>query len=240
MVERMETDGVESIRGHHTNLSTISLQQLEAAHTEFQKVEPRTLFYRVAIELIDLSLQGKTKFTLPEALAILLQTWNKALYRFQPFDEQHFSEIENIINAKMTDLLLFRKRSIEDFEIKDPPVVGELFCDFEMVLGPVGAAKSMHLLAPRFFPLWDRAIAKAYKIYLKKKGGNAALYIRFMEKTREQVKQVKMEMEQSGRMLAIDDNLLKAVDEFNYCTYTLPKEKRNRDKAAEKRRNSSS
>lgn len=27
---------------------------------------------------------------------------------------------------------------------------------------PVGVAKTLHLLAPKFFPLWDEEIAKAY------------------------------------------------------------------------------
>ena len=61
------------------NPSTISLQQLAAAHTEFQRIEPRDLFYRVAIELIDLSLQKKTKVTVPEALAVLLQDMEQGI-----------------------------------------------------------------------------------------------------------------------------------------------------------------
>ena len=45
--------------------------------------EPRHLFYRVATELIDLSIKGITKISLAEALAVLLQTWNREYYRFQ-------------------------------------------------------------------------------------------------------------------------------------------------------------
>jgi hypothetical protein len=223
------------------NPSTISLHQLAAAHTEFQKVEPHDLFYRVAIELIDLSLQEKTKITVPEALAVLLQTWNKAFYRFHKFDADHFSEIEKLVDAKLSLLLQFGKRSIADFGEQDVPTVEDIFQGFEMVLGPVGAAKSMHLLAPRFFPLWDRAIAKAgpYKIYLKKKGRNAAGYIEFMREMKKQVRQLTEQIERFGGEAAIDGNLLKSIDEFNYCTYTLPKEKRISDKAAEKRRNAS-
>jgi hypothetical protein len=221
------------------NSSAISIQQLTAAHAEFQKVEPRNLFYRVAIELIDLSLQKKTKVTAPEALAVLLQTWNKALYRFRRFDEQHFSEIEKVVNANLPVLLQFGKRSIANFEEKDEPTVKKIFQEFEMVLGPVGAAKSIHLLAPRFFPLWDTAIAKAkpYKIYFKQRGKNAAGYIRFMGEMKKQVEQLKKQIDHFGREVPIDVNPLKAIDEFNYCSYTLPKEKRIRDIAAAKRSN---
>lgn len=44
----------------------------------------------------------------------------------------------------------------------DEATVKGVFKSFEKVLGPVGATKCLHLLAPRFFPLWDRAIAEAY------------------------------------------------------------------------------
>jgi len=195
------------------NSYTLSLQQLDAAHKEFEKNEPRDLFYRVAIELIELSLQKKTKLNVTEALGVLLQTWNKAFYRFRPFDEQHFSEIESVVNANVQILLKFRQRSIDAYCDKDEQLVRKLFGYFEAVLGPVGAAKSMHLFAPMFFPLWDRAIAKAYGVALKHKGENASRYVRFLTITKQQVEQL------SGGAIK-DRNLLKAIDEYNYCKYT--------------------
>ena len=77
----------------------------------------------------------------------------------------------------------------------------------------MGAAKALHLLAPRFFPLWDRAIAKAYGLSLGKRGTNAERYCRFMEIVKEQ-----------GQNLGVNQpngqNLLKAIDEYNYCKYS--------------------
>ena len=63
-----------------------------------------------------------------------------------------------------------------------------MFQDFEEILGPVGAAKALHLLAPEFFPLWDRAIASAYGVPLRKVGRNAEQYLAFIRMTREQVR----------------------------------------------------
>jgi hypothetical protein len=77
-------------------------------------------------------------------------------------------------------------------------------------LGRTGAAKCLHLLAPRFSPLWDAAIAKAYK---QGKGDGADQYCRFMEKTKDQVKILGGEKE-------IKRNPLKALDEYNFMTYT--------------------
>jgi hypothetical protein len=44
----------------------------------------------------------------------------------------------------------------------------------ESVLGSVGAAKSLHLLAPQFFPLWDNEIDSEYKV---KKTGSAPRFL---------------------------------------------------------------
>lgn len=85
--------------------------------------------------------------------------------------------------------------------------------DAERVLGPGGAAKCLHLLAPRFFPLWDRAIAEAYGCALKARGQNLNNYRRFLETTRDQVLQLRQESGQNG-------NILKLLDEYNYCRYT--------------------
>ncbi len=195
------------------DVDTITLQQLGAARQEFATNEPRDLFYYVAIELIELSLQGKTKVKVAEALAVLLQTWNMAFYRFHPFTSQHLCDIERVVVAHEGTLAGCRQRSIESFCEEDRVAVNGLFVDFEQVLGPVGAVKSLHLLAPRFFPLWDRAIAKAYGVHLKEKGRNAAGYIQFMARTKKQV-------EQLGGESGVGCNPLKAIDEYNYCEYT--------------------
>jgi hypothetical protein len=191
----------------------ITQEQLKAAHKAFAEHEPRDLFYKAATELVGLIFEGKTKLTLAEALAVLLQTWNKAFYRYTPFDSRHFDEIEGLLDQYRQEIEGFRVRTIESFSTDDKEPVSKIFSDFEEVLGPVGAAKSLHLLAPEFFPLWDRAIAEACRCPLKKRGRNAPSYLRFMEMMQEQISNL-------GNEAAIDQNPLKILDEYYYCKFT--------------------
>jgi hypothetical protein len=110
-------------------------------------------------------------------------------------------------------LITFRQRSIQSLKQEDESEVVHVFKAFEEVLGPVGAAKCLHLLAPRFFPLWDRAIADAYSLPLRPRGRNAERYWRFMGIVKKQVQSL-------GGEQAIGRNPLKAIDEYNYCKHT--------------------
>jgi len=78
---------------------------------------------------------------------VLLQTWNAPYYQFCPFTVQHFAHIEALLQKHLDDALRFRSRGIESVSESDLPIVERLFNVFEQVLGPVGAAKSLHLLA---------------------------------------------------------------------------------------------
>jgi len=194
-------------------VQTPTIQDIEAARQAFETNEPRDLFYRAATELVSLALEGRTSLSVAEALAVLLQTWNKMFYQYRKFDGQHFADIERLISDHYSLLLTFRQRSIEGFGQEDESEVKRVFKAFEEILGPVGAAKCLHLLAPHFFPLWDRAIAAAYGFSLGKKGTNVEKYCRFMRIVKEQVQSL-------GGEQAIGRNPLKAIDEYNYCKYT--------------------
>jgi hypothetical protein len=190
-----------------------TIQEIEKAREVFESNEPRDLFYRAATALVELTMRDATSLNVTEALAVLLQTWNKAFYRYKKFDHQHFSDIEHVVNHHQQALADFRQRSIESFCDTDEATVRGVFESFEKVLGPVGATKCLHLLAPRFFPLWDRAIARAYGLALRQRGKNAERYCHFMRITKEQVYEL-------GGEQAIGRNPLKAIDEYNYCKYT--------------------
>jgi hypothetical protein len=189
--------------------------ELAAAHKAFEASEPRDLFYKAATELIELALQGHTtKLTLVEAIAVLLQTWNRGYYQYhEKFDAQHFAAIERVEGQYHERLMRFRPRAIESFSRQDEDMVREIFDSLERVLGPVGAAKCLHLLAPQFFPLWDRAIAAAYGLALRKKGENADRYCCFVQIAQRQHRELE------GR-LPDGSNPLKVLDEYNYCRFT--------------------
>jgi len=192
-----------------------TIQEIDKARVLFAANEPRDLFYRAATELVDLSIRRATSLSVAEALAVLLQTWNAAFYRFarRKFDTQHFSDIERLLKKHGHRLSLVRQRSIETFGDELVPEIKKVFEDLEIILGPVGTAKCLHLLAPRFFPLWDRAIAQAYGLGLRECGKNGELYCRFMAV-------VKGECATLGGERALGRNPLKALDEYNYCKHT--------------------
>ena len=174
-----------------TRALTPTLDDLTSAREVFESNEPRDLFYRAATELVDLALRNATSLSLTESLAVLLQTWNQSFYQYRPFNVQHFCDIDNLLHCHQTLLDKYRSRSIETFVTQDEYTVCEVFRNFEQVLGPVGAAKSLHLLAPQFFPLWDRAIAKSYGYPLGRAGTNGMRYVAFMRITKDQVRDLR-------------------------------------------------
>lgn len=148
-----------------------------------------------------------------EALAVLLQTWNKAYYQYHPARAAHFADIDDLVARHRGTIATFRKRSMAELGPEDRPKIERLFNDFESLLGPVGAAKALHLLAPRVFPLWDRAIAKAYGLALGRRGTNATRYISFIATSLRQSNAL-------GGEEGLGRNPLKALDEYNYCRFT--------------------
>jgi hypothetical protein len=192
---------------------TPEFDELESARAACQADEARDLFYRTATELVDLAICEQVSLTLAEVLAVLLQRWNQPRHRHSRFDAAHCADIERLLSEHRALLQSLRARTIEDFSDADQTMVEALFREFELVLGPVGAAKCLHLLAPRFFPLWDRDIASAYFVSLLEPGRNAERYCRFMCI-------VKGQCGELGGEQRIGRNPLEALDEYNYCRHT--------------------
>jgi len=88
-----------------------------------------------------------------------------------------------------------------------------IFTTFEERLGRTGTAKTLHLLAPRYFPLWETKITqKAYHLHPRTPA--ATDYIRLMNT-------VAGEIESYGGWGAFseDENPLKLIDEMYYCKF---------------------
>jgi len=191
----------------------IKAAEVSKAHRVFRQFEPRDLFYRAATELVSLSLNARTRLSVAEALAVLLQTWNRPYYRYRKFDAAHFEKIEEVWRSHKRALKTYRNRAIDTLSPGERESICSVFNDFEIVLGPVGAAKALHLLAPRFFPLWDRAIANAYGCPLGPVKSNAIRFWAFMLKIEGRCRRL------SGGGFRRQE-VLKAIDEYNYCKYT--------------------
>ena len=76
---------------------------------------------------------------------------------------------------------------------------------------PVGTVKALHLLAPNFFPLWDKEIAKIYDCDYAQKP--VEKYIKFCSITQELLN--KLDSNIFG-----NKNPLKCIDEYNYSKFT--------------------
>ena len=77
---------------------------------------------------------------------------------------------------------------------------------------PVSAAKALHLLAPKFFPLWDDKIARAYRCNYDT--NPAEKYVSFCKITKIIAEKVK------DYDIQTDRTLIKLVDEYNFSKYT--------------------
>jgi hypothetical protein len=153
-------------------------------------------------------------------LGVLLLTWNQAFYRYGTFD---FDKLEECINENFQKIESFRNRDISSLSNSDEDDIKDLFKKFLEALqidsgkiqgrkSPVAVAKTLHLLAPSFFPIWDDKIAKAYKCYYDKNPGEK--YISFCKAIKIVADEVKNYISQS------DKTLIKLIDEYNYSRYT--------------------
>ena len=182
------------------------------AHRIFFEREKRDVFYRAATALLPRAIEGQVAMSPGDVLAVLLQTWNRQYYRFRPWNNQHYLDIQNLLIKYEKQLSIIRDKDI--FSCKDGLQGDEgwvwlLFMEFRKVLGPVGAAKSLHLFAPKLFPLWDRNISKkAYNVSLDEAGYLAMMRV------------VKIQLENLTQIPEAKVTLLKLIDEYNYCHYT--------------------
>jgi hypothetical protein len=83
---------------------------------------------------------------------VLLQTWNRVYYRYRTFDHAHVTRIEQMVSTYRAAIAGYRTRAIDTLNGEERATIVRLFQTFEDVLGPVGASKALHLLAPGLFP----------------------------------------------------------------------------------------
>lgn len=83
---------------------------------------------------------------------------------------------------------------------------------------PVAVAKTLHLLAPNFFPLWDNRIARKYRCYYNE--NPAEKYVSFCKKIKEFVAKFKEDEVIRNYAKKLKKTLIKLIDEYNYSKYT--------------------
>ncbi len=187
--------------------------EIVQAHNLFLQNEPRDLFYRLATNIIQFAINNVGLFSITEAVSVLLQTWNNNYYRYHHFDVNHYNQIEQLIDNNLNSITLFRNRDISTITEADNDSIINLFTSFQAILKPVGAAKALHLLCPKCFPIWDNKIAVAYNLRLTQLERNPNKYLRFVYIQKNQAAQLPEDLPDGI-------SKLKAIDEYNYCRFT--------------------
>jgi len=198
-------------------------EELEAARDVYLEGEdPRDLSYRAPMTVMGLAWHGSEGWTLPDAVGVLLRDWNRDYFRYRGgFTEGFMLQLDVLIAEHRTALERLRDRTIASFSEDDQLAVEDLFGAFEDVAGKVGASKGLHLLASRFFPIWDNAIIRGYWRCLSRRETSAEAYCSFMEISKRQSECV-------GEEAGLGWNPLKALDEYNIVKFTRPRRKKRR------------
>jgi len=206
--------------------TAIALSDLEEMCRAYEQWEPRDSMYRVSTFLARAWWADPTR--LVDALSVLQLVWNGAFYRYGGFNKQ---ALEDCLRQNYGLLGAFRDREILSCTEADEPDIKRIFQSLLDALrntangkrSAVSAGKALHLLAPNFFPLWDRYIAYAYRCPYNEKP--SAAYLAFTQRIRPFAIQISNELatEESPRKLWLSEKpLLKRIDEYNYMKYTVP------------------
>jgi len=185
--------------------------EVAASRIVYGQAEPRDIAYKVARHLIELNGRDGSGFTRADGVAVLLMSWNAGFYRFRPdLSRTLIADLDQLI-ARHDDLLTdLGGRGAGTYEpIRDGAAVETIYRDFLTVLWPVGTAKSLHVLAPRFFPIWDGSIAQAFRLQLSPPQRSIDSYLRMMDIS-----------SAFARVSGLEDPL-KALDEWAYVRFTL-------------------
>jgi len=182
-------------------------EQLQKANRKFKRVEGRWRDYEDASKAVSSSLDGPAS-GLVAALHKLLLTWNRRFYAtHSPTDPTYLGALANLLDRYRGQILHFRNESIQTFSPEDDEAL-VLFVRFSRVLGPVGASKALHLLAPAFFTIWDNWIAGVHGMYPNQGGWEH--YSRLMV----------IRQKQCRHLDAGVNNPLKLLDEFEYLLFS--------------------
>jgi hypothetical protein len=138
----------------------------------------------------------------------LLLDWNKRFYATHPRTPEYERRFEELLARYRSQIFRFRASDILAFSGGDDEAL-ILFARFSEVLGPVGASKALHVLAPRFFTLWDNDIAYSYSLYPNQGGWQH--YFRLMRGRRQQCESLNGD----------PPDALKLLDEMDYVLYTM-------------------
>ena len=209
-------------RGPGTTIATtrcsIRSADLERGCRAFERHEGRDSMDRVGTFLLE-QWWGRPA-EMVDALTVFLLIRNAAFYRCGIFDPHR---LERFLADHWDVISSFRDRDIASLTGGDHGTIRRLFVGFNAALqiragngraqrSPVAVSKTLHLLGPRFFPLWDCAIANQYGCDYSDKPADG--YTHFCNI----IQAIATDL--VGRVSPSSKSLLERIDEYNYAQYT--------------------
>jgi hypothetical protein len=197
-----------------------SADDLRAGFKKYQDEDKRDAMYKIATFLVDHFWDDS--YNLTNSIGVLLLTWNQAFYRYGCFD---YEKLDKCLGENKELFGKYRNRNILDYSSENNPDIrylfGQLMNALQICTGkksgtksPAGVVKALHLLAPRFFPLWDGSIAYAYGCYYSYQP--IEKYIKFMSI----IKQLAIKLGPTVNEQETGKSLIKLIDEYNFAKYT--------------------
>lgn len=182
------------------------LRQLQAGRIKFREVEQRWPTCDDALAQLVPALKTYDPAAVMKALHVLLLDWNGRYYKSHPNDAQYRKRFIRVLELYKQKILSRGQTEIEGYSPADDDVL-VLFTRFAEVLGPVGASKALHLLAPRFFTMWDDMIARCNSLLTSRAWKH---YCSLMQIRQKQCANIGQQLPER----------LKMIDELEYVLFT--------------------
>lgn len=201
------------------SISVPRLSELRSRHEQFDQTEPTTKIkygaVTASINAAFADLNCVDVGTAAEAVGEWLRYFNTPYHSVFNRPATSRTSIEPLISAELKSLLEMRGRSLASLKAADEPKVLRVFATFQNKLGPIGAAKALHPLAPGFFAMWDNDIAAAYGVAASPRG-----YFVFLCFVRKQIASLRLRIAFAGllRMWRPEVAAIKMLDEYNFMT----------------------
>ncbi len=192
------------------------------ASRTYEAREMREIFYDISTSGLRKSKSNKEKAV---AISILLYSWNSMWY-FRQYKEQrrkvfnnidHRREIAKLIKKHSKALKQLKKERLDNIDLEEHGnLIMEMYQDFKQILGPTGTSKTLHLLIPDLFVMWDSKIKRG-----KREGKNYKKFMFDMQKQaieaiKSYKKKHKVSFNIARKKLSEKKPIPKLIDEYNY------------------------
>lgn len=186
--------------------------------------EPRAFCYELATEFINQAKKTAGEgwyedINTIKGILLLLYTWNFAAKETKKLNFQNVSEL--VRNTK-DDLKFLEKYSIRTVDEGAWDAIKRVFDQFRSLFGQTGASKSLSLLNPELFVMWDTAIRKRLKKELIPgimNGETGEYYMIFLKGIQKIIEEYRI-----TEKLPQDSVVAKKVDEYNYVRIVMNKD----------------